>query len=70
MHEVVDLDLHAQIDEGNLVELVERALPLVGEVRVAAVPRRCELGSGEIYQPAITATLDRLGYDGGIALMD
>jgi hydroxypyruvate isomerase len=67
MHEVVNPDLHhVQIGEGNLVELVERALPLVGEIRVAGVPCRCEFGSGEIHQPAIAATLDRLGYDRGV----
>ncbi|MBM7804989.1 hydroxypyruvate isomerase [Geodermatophilus bullaregiensis] len=50
MHEVVDLDLHyTQIGEGNLVELVERALPLVGAIQVAGAPRRCEFGSGEIH---------------------
>ena len=35
-----------------------------GAIQVAGVPRRCEFGSGEIHQPAIAATLDRLGYDG------
>lgn len=65
----LNLDLyHAQIGEGNLVELVERALPLVGEIQVADVPGRCEPGTGEIHYPAIAAALDRLGYDGVVAL--
>jgi hydroxypyruvate isomerase len=50
------------------VQLVERALPLVGEIQVADVPRRCKLGTGEIHHPASAARLDRLGYDGVVAL--
>jgi hydroxypyruvate isomerase len=65
----MNLDLyHAQIGEGNLVQLVERALPFVGEIQVADVPGRQEPGTGEIYYPAVAAALDRLGYDGVVAL--
>ena len=68
-HLKLNLDLyHAQIGEGNLVELVARALPLVGEIQVADVPGRCEPGTGEIHYPAVAAALDRLGYDGVVAL--
>jgi hydroxypyruvate isomerase len=68
-HLRLNLDLyHAQIGEGNLVELVARALPLVGEIQVADVPGRCEPGTGEIHYPAVAAALDRLGYDGVVAL--
>ena len=65
----MNLDLyHAQIGEGNLVQLVERALPWVGEIQVADVPGRREPGTGEIYYPAVAACLDRLGYSGVVAL--
>jgi hydroxypyruvate isomerase len=68
-HLRLNLDLyHAQIGEGNLIELVERALPLVGEIQVADVPGRCEPGTGEIHYPAVAAALDRLGYTGVVAL--
>jgi hydroxypyruvate isomerase len=68
-HLRLNLDLyHAQIGEGNLVQLVERALPLVGEIQVADVPGRCEPGTGEIHHPAIAAALTRLGYDGVVSL--
>jgi hydroxypyruvate isomerase len=68
-HLRLNLDLyHAQIGEGDLVGLVERALPLVGEIQVADVPGRCEPGTGEIHHPAIAAALTRLGYDGVVAL--
>jgi hydroxypyruvate isomerase len=68
-HMRLNLDLyHAQIGEGNLVELVERALPLVGEIQVADVPGRREPGTGEIHYPAVAAALERLGYGGVVAL--
>jgi hypothetical protein len=31
---------HAQIGEGNLIELCRRALPFIGEIQVADVPGR------------------------------
>jgi hydroxypyruvate isomerase len=68
-HLKLNLDLyHAQIGEGNLVQLVERALPYIGEVQVADVPGRCEPGTGEIYYPAVAAALHRLGYTGVVGL--
>src|SRR3954449_9569511 len=68
-HLRLNLDLyHAQIGEGNLVQLVERALPLVGEIQVADVPGRCEPGTGEVSYPAVAAALRRLGYTGVVAL--
>lgn len=68
-HLRLNLDLyHAQIGEGNLVQLVERALPVVGEVQVADVPGRCEPGTGEIAYPAVARALERLGYTGVVAL--
>ena len=52
-HLRLNLDLyHAQIGEGNLIALVERALPLVGE----------------IHYPAVAAALHRLGYAGVVGL--
>ena len=65
----MNLDLyHAQIGEGNLIELVRRCLPWVGEIQVADVPGRCEPGTGEIRYEEIAADLRRLGYDGVIGL--
>lgn len=63
------LDLyHAQIGEGNLIELLRRAAPFIGEIQVADVPGRCEPGTGEINYPAIARELKRLGYKGTIGL--
>jgi len=68
-HLRMNLDLyHAQIGEGNLIELVRESLPWVGEIQVADVPGRCEPGTGEINYPAIAAELRRLGYAGVVAM--
>ncbi|MEU9658396.1 TIM barrel protein [Streptomyces chartreusis] len=67
----MNLDLyHAQIGEGNLIELVRRAhgQGLIGEIQVADVPGRCEPGTGEINYPAVARALAGLGYDGTVAL--
>ena len=68
-HLLMNLDLyHAQIGEGNLIELLRRALPWVGEIQVADVPGRCEPGTGEISYPAIARTLATLGYQGTVGM--
>lgn len=68
-HLRMNLDLyHAQVDEGNLIQLVEKSMPYVGEIQIADVPGRCEPGTGEVHYPAVAAALDRLGYDGVVAM--
>lgn len=68
-HLKMNLDLyHAQIGEGNLVELVRKSLPLIGEIQVADVPGRCEPGTGEINYPRIASELRTLGYLGVVGL--
>ncbi|MDH2433064.1 TIM barrel protein [Pokkaliibacter sp. MBI-7] len=63
------LDLyHAQIGEGNLIELLRRSAPHIGEIQVADVPGRCEPGTGEINYPAIARALYLQGYRGNIGL--
>jgi hydroxypyruvate isomerase len=63
------LDLyHAQIGEGNLVELIRRAGPLIGEVQVADVPGRREPGTGEINWRAIAGALREIDYTGVVGL--
>jgi hydroxypyruvate isomerase len=65
----MNLDLyHAQIGEGNLIELVRDTVHLVGEIQVADVPGRCEPGTGEIRYPAVAAALAETGYDGVVAM--
>ena len=68
-HLRMNLDLyHAQIGEGNLIELVRDTIHLVGEIQVADVPGRCEPGTGEIRYPAVAAALAETGYDGVVAM--
>lgn len=68
-HVKMMLDLyHAQIGEGNLISLVERAGDAIGEIQVADVPGRCEPGTGEINYPAVAAALYRSGYRGTVGL--
>lgn len=65
----LNLDLyHAQIGEGNLIELCRRALPYIGEIQVADVPGRREPGTGEINYPGIALALVEMGYRGTIGL--
>ncbi|TWI46296.1 hydroxypyruvate isomerase [Pseudomonas duriflava] len=65
----MNLDLyHAQIGEGNLIELIQRAGPAIGEVQVADVPGRMEPGTGEINYPAIARALYQMGYTGVVGL--
>jgi hydroxypyruvate isomerase len=62
------LDLyHAQTDEENLIELVQRAGPFIGHVHVADVPGRHEPGTGKINYPrsGTSATQGRSGWRGG-----
>ncbi|KAB7584313.1 TIM barrel protein [Verminephrobacter sp. Larva24] len=65
----LNLDLyHAQIGEGNLIDLCRRCLPWIGEVQVADVPGRQEPGSGEINYAGVARALHALGYRGPVAL--
>ena len=59
---------HAQIGEGNLVELINRCAPYIGEVQVADVPGRCEPGTGEINYPRIAQALRDIGYVGAVGM--
>lgn len=68
-HLRMNLDLyHAQIGEGNLIELIRSAAPYIGEVQVADVPGRCEPGTGEVAWSAVARALADTGYDGVVAL--
>ncbi len=68
-HLRMNLDLyHAQIGEGNLIQLVRDSVALLGEVQVADVPGRREPGTGEISYPAVARALADAGYDGVVAM--
>lgn len=65
----LNLDLyHAQIGEGNLIELCRRALPWIGEIQVADVPGRMEPGTGEVNWHGIAKALKAMGYRGPVGM--
>jgi hydroxypyruvate isomerase len=65
----MNLDLyHAQIGEGNLIELIRRSGPAIGEIQVADVPGRQQPGTGEINYRAIARALSEMGYQGTVAM--
>ena len=57
---------HVQIISGDLLKRVEKFLPAIGHVQIAAVPSRAEPDEGEVSYPAVFDALDRLGYAGWI----
>lgn len=65
----LNLDLyHAQIGEGNLIELCRKCLPWIGEIQVADVPGRCEPGTGEVNWNGIAKALHVMGYSGPVGM--
>lgn len=65
----LNLDLyHAQIGEGNLIELCRKCLPWIGEIQVADVPGRCEPGTGEVNWHGIAKALKAMGYAGPVGM--
>ncbi|MEP0508498.1 MAG: TIM barrel protein, partial [Aurantimonas coralicida] len=65
----LNLDLyHAQIGEGNLIELCRSALPFIGEIQVADVPGRMEPGTGEIAYDRVARALAAMGYRGPVTM--
>ncbi|MEM7347121.1 MAG: TIM barrel protein [Chloroflexota bacterium] len=63
------LDLyHAQVEEGNIIQLIRDFHDYVGYIHVADVPGRHEPGTGEMNYPLIVQTLHTLGYNGPIGL--
>ena len=68
-HLRLNLDLyHAQIGEGNLIELCRKALPWVGEIQVADVPGRMQPGTGEINYRGVALALADMGYNGPVGM--
>ncbi len=65
----LNLDLyHAQIGEGNLIELCRRCQPWIGEIQVADVPGRMEPGTGEVSYAGVARALKAMGYRGTVCM--
>jgi 2-dehydrotetronate isomerase len=58
---------HVQIMSGDLITRLEKHLPLIGHVQIAAVPSRAEPDEGEINYPGVFEALDKLGWSGWTA---
>ena len=58
---------HVQIMSGDLISRIEKHLPLIGHVQIAAVPSRAEPDEGEINFRACSRRFDRLGWNGWTA---
>jgi hydroxypyruvate isomerase len=57
---------HVQIICGDLIKRLEKFLPAIDHVQIAAVPSRAEPDEGEVNYPAVFDALDRLGYAGWV----
>lgn len=55
---------HRQILHGDVSRALERLLPIIRHVQIAAVPQRHEPGTGELDDFRLLRLLDGLGYDG------
>lgn len=57
---------HIGISQGDIFKRLERYLPIIGHVQIAAVPSRAEPDEGEIAYAEVFRELDRLGYRGWV----
>jgi len=55
---------HMQIMGGDLIRRLEKHLPLIGHVQIAAVPDRGEPDGGEVSYPGVARALKAMGYEG------
>jgi hydroxypyruvate isomerase len=59
---------HAQVQEGNVLQVIRDHGKLLGYVHVADVPGRHEPGTGELNYPRVAQALREVGYGGPVAL--
>lgn len=57
---------HVGVAEGDILTKLERYLPLIGHIQIAAVPSRAEPDEGEVAYRAVLDAVDRLGYQGWV----
>jgi 2-dehydrotetronate isomerase len=55
---------HVGVAEGDVLTKLERFLPVIGHIQIAAVPSRAEPDEGELNYREIFKAIDWLGYDG------
>lgn len=57
---------HVGVSEGDIFKRLEKYLPRIGHVQIAAVPSRAEPDEGEVAYANFFKELDRLGYEGWV----
>ena len=57
---------HVGVAEGDILRKLERHLPIIGHIQIAAVPSRAEPDEGEVAYGTIFKAIDGLGYPGWI----
>lgn len=57
---------HVGVGQGDVIRRLEKLLPLIGHIQIAAVPTRAEPDEGELYYPAVFDALESTGYDGWV----
>lgn len=57
---------HVGVGEGDVMKKLERWLPIIGHIQVAAVPSRAEPDEGEIAYERVFEHIDALGYRGWV----
>ncbi|MCB9138651.1 MAG: TIM barrel protein [Caldilineaceae bacterium] len=59
---------HAQVEQGNIIDLIRQYIGDVGYVHVADAPGRHEPGTGEIHYRRVARALSEAGYEGIVGL--
>lgn len=57
---------HVGVGQGDVVRRLEKHLPLIGHIQIAAVPSRAEPDEGELNYKAIFDAIEATGYSGWV----
>lgn len=57
---------HVGAGQGDVIRRLEKHLPLIGHIQIAAVPSRAEPDEGELNYPAIFDAIESVGYTGWV----
>ena len=58
---------HLQVSEGDLTRRLEKLMPMIGHIQIAAVPTRAEPDEGEVDYKYLLRLIEKLGYRGFVA---
>jgi hydroxypyruvate isomerase len=58
---------HLQVSEGDLTRRIERLMPMIGHIQIAAIPTRAEPDEGEVDYRYLLKLIEKLGYRGFVA---